>query len=129
MEKTKLIKAAKGFARKSFEVLLVFYLLLLLINEFKPLWIASINLNYVLIAVIILGITSVLFSNPKKKQQKPTKKDYVFIIALGIVGTALIFIKTRELGWLSYIISIIAGILIILLSILVLEEDENGKED
>ena len=51
----------------------------------------------------------------------------MFIVALGIVGTVLIFIKTKELGWLSYLISIIAGILIILLSYLILEEDENKK--
>jgi len=48
---------------------------------------------------------------------------------LGILGFAIIKYKTADLGWLSWMISIIAGILIILLSILVLDEDEEEERE
>jgi predicted membrane channel-forming protein YqfA (hemolysin III family) len=108
-----------------FQSLLVGYLILLLIEQ---VWTGSVafylNLNYLLILVIISGILDV-FSEPKyRKEKDPTKKDYLFIIVLGITGFMIIKLKTVQLGWLSWIISIIAGILIILLSILVLEEKD-----
>lgn len=57
------------------------------------------------------------------------KRDYVFVVVLGIAGFAIIKFKTVELGWLSWVISIIEGILIILLSLLVLEEDDDDVVD
>jgi hypothetical protein len=35
--------------------------------------------------------------------------------------------KTAELGWLSWVISLIAGVLIVLLSMLVLEEENESN--
>ncbi len=112
-----------------FQVLLVTYLALLLVEQ---IWsgIVSIylNLNYLLIIVIIAGILDVFSDHPPKKNEKTTKKDYIFIGILGILGFAIIKYKTSALGWLSWVISIIAGILIILLSLLVMEEaDEMEK--
>ena len=108
-----------------FQVLLIGYLLLLLVNEFKK--ITFINLNYLMIAVIIFGIAAVLLPIEVKKEKTiVTKKDIAFIISLGIIGSVLIYLKTKELGWISYLISIIAGILIILLSKLVLEDEEDS---
>jgi len=43
------------------------------------------------------------------------------------LGSAIILYKIPNMGWMSYIISAITGILIILLSILVLK-DENKNE-
>ncbi|MBS3084071.1 hypothetical protein J4423_04670 [Candidatus Pacearchaeota archaeon] len=112
-----------------FQVLLVTYLVLLLAEE---LWAGVVsnylNLNYMLALVIILGILDV-FSEPQiKKQKKATKKDYLFIIILAIAGFLIIKLKTSSLGWLSWAISIIAGVLIALLSILVLEDNDNEVE-
>ena len=112
-----------------FQVLLVTYLVLLLAEE---LWAGVVsnylNLNYMLALVIILGILDV-FSEPQiKKQKKATKKDYLFIIILAISGFLIIKLKTSSLGWLSWAISIIAGVLIALLSILVLEDNDNEVE-
>lgn len=108
-----------------FQSLLVGYLILLLIEQ---IWAGSVsfylNLNYLLIAVIFIGILDVFSEHKKQEYKKPTTKDYVYISLLGIAGFAIIKLKTSQLGWLSWLISIIAGILIILLSILVLEEDE-----
>lgn len=109
-----------------FQFLLIILLFVLLINEFKK--IEFINLNYLLITVLVFGILTI-FLRPeiKRKKQEITKKDYYFIILMGIAGIILIYIKTSSLGWLSYLISIIGGILIILLSILILEDDKRWK--
>ena len=120
----------KQTIRELFEIMLVFYLAILLIKEFKPEWVYTLNTNLLLIIVVILGVITFLFQKKKKqKTRKPTKKDYLFIIFLGIAGTILVFLKTAQLGWLAYVISIIAGALIILLSILVLQEGENEQKD
>ncbi len=112
-----------------FQILLVTYLILLLIEQ---IWVGVVsyylNLNYLLIIVIISGILDVFSEHYKLPEKKPTKKDYLFIILLGIAGFMIIKFKTTQLGWLSWMISIIAGILIILLSFLVLEEDEDKNE-
>lgn len=116
----------KEIINQVFHVFLVTYLLLLLLEEvFTGIVLDYLNLNYLLIIVLIAGVLTVLFpTKEKKRKEKATGKDYLYTIFLGIAGTVIIFIKTKELGWLSYLISIIAGILIILLSFLVLEEDE-----
>ena len=107
---------------QTFQSTLVIYLILLLAKEFYP--IKFINFNYLLVIVLILGVFSIFFPIEKKEVKDPELKDYIMICFLGIIGAILIYIKTKQLGWLSYLISIIAGILIILLSHLVLDEDE-----
>jgi len=108
--------------------LLVAYLLLLLIEQ---IWTGSVsmhmNLNYLLVGVMIVGILDVFSEHPEKKKEKTRWWDYGFISILGMLGFIIIKLKTGELGWLSWMISIIAGILIVLLSILVLEDEEESK--
>ena len=128
--KQKLIKAGINLNRLTFQYILISYLILLLIREFNKNFLKQLNLNYLLIIVIVLGVITVLTYNPKKKkQEKPKKTDYYLIYLLGIAGTILIYFKIKSLGYLSYIISIIAGILIILLSKLVMEEDEENNAE
>ena len=123
-------KTAVDIINMTFQSLLVLYLILLLAEQIWPNSVSwYLNLNFLLICVIIAGILSTFTEQKKQKKEKITKKDYIYISILSIAGFIIIFIKTRELGWLSYIISIIAGILIFLLSYLVLEEDENEKGD
>ncbi len=107
-----------------FQTLLITYLLLLLLEQIWTGFVSTyLNLNYLLILVILSGILDV-FAEHEIKQEKPKKSDYYLVYVLGILGTIIIKYKTAELGYLSWIISIIAGILIILLSLLILEEDE-----
>ena len=112
----------------TFQILLVTYLILLLIEQ---IWTGVVsvylNLNYLLIAVIVIGILDVFSDHPNKSNERADWKDYAFIIILGILGFAIIKYKTAELEWISWVISIIAGILIILLSILVLEEEDENN--
>ncbi len=109
-----------------FQILLVTYLILLLAEQiWAGLVSVYLNLNWLLVMVIIAGVLDVFSEQLPKKKEEVKKADYLFIISLGILGFAIIKYKTSELGWLSWMISIIAGILIILLSLLVLEEDED----
>ncbi len=109
-----------------FQTLLVTYLILLLVEQIWPKSVSIyLNLNYLLVIVILAGILDVFSERPLHIRQKTKPFDYIFIAILGILGFTIIKYKTIDLGWLSWLISIIAGILIILLSILVLEEDDN----
>ena len=97
-----------------FQLFLVFYLILLLINEFVA--IEFINLNYILVLTIIFGVLTVIFPVKKEVKEKPMKTfDKIIVYVLAVIGMVLIFIKTKDLGWLSYVISIISGVLIVLL--------------
>jgi amino acid transporter len=111
-----------------FQTLLVTYLILLLVEQ---VWVSSVslyfNINYLLIIVIVSGVLDVFSEHKKEKFKAPNWKDYSFVSILGVLGFIIIKFKTIELGWLSWVISIIAGILIILLSLLVLEEDKDEK--
>lgn len=113
-----------------FQALLVTYLVLLLVEQ---IWAGRVsfylNLNYLLVAVIIAGVLDVFSEHAEPKKSRIKWWDYVFISALGILGFWIIKFKTAQLGWLSWLISIIAGILIILLSLLVLEEDWEEKKN
>lgn len=112
-----------------FQAILITYLALLLVEQ---LWVGVVsnylNLNYMLALVIILGVLDIFSEHRNQEHKNPTKKDYLFIIVLAILGFIIIKIKTAQLGWLSWLISIIAGVLIALLSILVLEEKDNEME-
>ncbi|MEK6906226.1 MAG: hypothetical protein AABW81_01245 [Nanoarchaeota archaeon] len=115
-----------SFINHLFQTILVTYLILLLIEQIWTGVVSTyLNLNYLLVAVIAVGILDVFSEHEKIKHKEPEKKDYFFIFLLGLLGFGIIKYKTAQLGWLSWMISIIAGILIILLSILVLEEDED----
>lgn len=111
-----------------FQTLLVTYLVLLLVEQiWSGIVSVYLNLNYLLLIVIAAGVLDVFSEHPMRLfPEKTGKLDYIFVVVLGILGFAIIKYKTLELGWLSWVISIIAGILIILLSLLVLDENENN---
>jgi hypothetical protein len=120
-------KALFLYVHEAFQALLVAYLVLLLANQFGS-FVYKLYLNWLLGLVIVLGVVSVLFFNPEKKHEVLTRLDQVFIWALGVLGVVLIYIKTQDLGWLAYVISILSGALIVLLGYLVYEEEDEGEE-
>lgn len=129
IEKLKKNKRAMQFLDLNHEflsTLLVTFLLLLLV---ETIWEGSVsafmNINYLLIIVIVSGAISVLTRKEEKAEKvNLTKKDYLYIGTLGIAGTLIIWYKIKDIGKLAYLISIVAGVLIILLSLLIFEEDE-----
>jgi succinate dehydrogenase/fumarate reductase cytochrome b subunit len=122
-------KTATEIINFLFQSLLVAYLILFLLEQLWPGAVSFyLNLNYLLAMVIVVGVLDVFSEHKKIKESPANWRDYGLIYGLGTIGFIIIKIKTGELGWLSWLISIIAGIFIILLSVLVLEDKGNQDE-
>jgi len=126
------LRTACELAKQVFVVLLVTYLLLLLA---ETIWEESasglLNLNYLLIAVIVLGIPAVLTARNKKDEQvkEPVGAKVILMIACaGIAGAVIVWYKTKDIGWPSVIMSIISCALIVIMSLLILREGDEGKD-
>ena len=110
--------------RDSWGVLLVIYLLLLLVDT---IWEKSIsgymNMNVLMIVVITFAII-VSWTQPEIKEKpeygKYLKKYTILSVCIGIVGAIIIWYKTNEVGWLSYLVSITGGSMITLISLMVM---------
>lgn len=67
------------------------------------------------------------------KKWKAAEKERIFIISLSLIGTIVVFVITKGLGGISYLISITSGVLIALLSLLILrgegEQSVSPAED
>jgi len=114
-----------------FAVLLTTYLLLILLETISEGSVSShINLNYLLIVVIVAGIVAVL-TGPKtvekRRKERLTLRTIFTIACVGIGGAAIVWYKTKEIGWLSYVVSFVSGTLIVLLSVLIWREDEKDE--
>jgi len=126
----KLKKALIKLNKNVFQYLLIFYLIILLINEYNDKLLDFLNMNYILIVTIVLGVITVLTYKPKEeKKQKLRRMDNYFIYLLGIVGTFLVYFKIKDLGWISYLISILSGVLIITLNKLIVKEEDEDKPE
>ena len=132
-----------------FQTLLFLFLITLLLKEFYPGQVSAyINVNWFMIVVIIFGALSILFpvssiensekrilinrivhnlNNNLHEEKQPNIKDLILIIFLAILGTFIIFLKIKTLGWIGYVIAILGGLIIILLSWLILTEKENQE--
>jgi len=126
------IRGAGEIAQQIFIILLVTYLLLLLA---ETIWEKSasnvLNLNYLLIAVIVLGIPAVLTarSKPADQVKEPNGvKDILMVACAGIAGAVIVWYKTKDIGWPSVIMSIISCALIVILSLLILREGDEGED-
>jgi hypothetical protein len=126
------VKAGGEVAQQVFVVLLVTYLLLLLA---ETIWEESassvLNLNYLLIAVIVLGIPAVLTarSKPAEQVKEPIGgKDTLMIACAGVAGAVIVWYKTKDIGWPSVIMSILSCALIVILSLLILKEGDEGED-
>lgn len=115
----------KNLSRYIFQVLLLCYLILLLI-DLLFVNIKIFNINYLLIIIII---SAVIMSKKRNiEREKITNKDYFFIIFLGIVGTIILFTQIKNLNlFLAYLISFSSSILIICLSLLILNTKNEKK--
>lgn len=131
LSENRFLRAAGEIAQQIFVVLLVTYLLLLLA---ETVWEESassvINLNYLLIAVIAVGIPAVLAGGGKPVPQAKEPiglKDILMVFCAGIGGAVIVWYKTKDIGWPSIIMSIISCALIVILSLLILKEGDERK--
>jgi hypothetical protein len=127
----KLIDHLKFIFSYVFQTLLFLFLFTLLAQQFYPEYINShININWFMLVVIIFGALSIIFPPEDiiKKESKTKPYDYLLILVLGLVGGFIIFLKLNSLGWISYIIASLGGLIIILLSYLILVDKDDKNE-
>ena len=110
-----------------FQVSLIVYLLILLIEQFKAGFASNfINLNWILWVVIVSGIITVLLNNGEQEREKKEIKwwDYLFIAVFGLVSGVLIYLKIKDLNWIAWVIGILSCLMIWLISYLIINEEE-----
>lgn len=107
---------------------LIFYLIDVLLDSFVS---KQFNMNIVLWIVIISGMLSVFLNPHPENSAVPNIKKtvtvpmVVWIVTLGVVAAGVVMLKTRSLGRLGYMIAGISGALVVLLSFVLLFEDEH----
>ncbi len=130
-ERSRLLRWGTEVVQTLFPVLLITYLLLILLETvFEGSVTSYVNLNQLLTPVIVVGVVAMLSAPGKaesKKTEHLTARNIFMIVCAGIGGMAIIWYKTKDLGWLSYVISTVSGGLIVLLFVLIRQGDE-GEE-
>ena len=129
-------KTAKELVSEIFKISLLSYLLFYLIEDFFPGFVSGFfSMNILLGIVVGSGVFTVIsqkeeIKEGEKKEAKNNIKasDIVFIVILSIIAGGLIYLKTKSLGGLGLAISIISGIIILLMSILLVTEDEKDNQ-
>ena len=110
--------------RTIFTIITFIYLLLLIINQFwDKIFKEYLNINAIFILLLISGT---LFLIPITKEEKKVsqirkleRKDIFIFLIMGLICSVLVWVKIKDFGTISYIISIIAGLIILVLSILI----------
>lgn len=136
-------------AQEAFQIFLVTYLCLLLLETIKIGFVSYFfNLNILLIIVLVSGVAMVLTHSEKKKNIIPAwslrnllklvdrerlqpvtptigkwDKYYIYLLSLG--GGVLVYYKTEELGLLSILLTVVTIVIIFLLSYLIFTENES----
>jgi len=121
----------KELMQTLFLTLLITYLLLMLLEAvFKGSVSAYLNVNYLLLIVIGIGVVAILTAPRKMERaagERLTAKLIIMMVCAAIGAAAIIWYKTREIGWLSWVISATSGLIIMFLSLLVWQGDQ-GEE-
>jgi len=128
-----LLRWCTDFVQILFPVLLATLLLLMLIEAvFEGSVSSYFNLNGLLIVVIIVGIIglTVAPAEVENKQSKHlTTRNLLIMISAGIGSAVIIWYKTQEIGWLSYIIAVFGGGLIMFLHMLIWRKSEGERTE
>ena len=129
-------KTVKELIAEIFKISLLSYLIFYLIEDFFPGFVSGFfGINILLGMVGGSGVFTVVSQKEESKEgegkevkNKIRARDIVFIVILSIIAGGLIYIKTKDLGKLGLVISIISGIIILLMSILLLTEEEKNDQ-
>ncbi len=117
LSRKKGLRIISSISETIFKILLFLYIVLLFVNEFKP--VEFFNLNYLLIAVLVFGFLVILL--PGKKMDEKVKLWQLVLVS--VVGGAFIFLKVIQLGWLAYLIGVVSALLIGMLSYMITDEN------
>jgi len=122
-----------------FQIFLFLFLILLLVREFYPDFLSFISSFWFMIFLVGLFILMMIWNGEKFEDidsedmdwyrlsmpKKPLEiKDLIMIIFFGIAGGVLLFLKFKDFGWLSWVLAIFGGTFIIILSWMMLTEQD-----
>jgi hypothetical protein len=103
-------------------VFLFSYVFLLVVEDTSDKFISLFfNYNIFLYICIITGLIMLIFERGEQ-ELRLIKSDYVLIISLALTGFVVILMKTKQLGWLGLVISVIFGLLIYVSSLVLLRD-------
>ena len=109
-----------------FDVFFMGYLVFLLVETLKSGFIKNFfDINIFLLVVLVSGIGKFIFKREDVWKKEEKKVDWYLISALSLFSGAIVFYKTKEMGSVSYVVSIISTIFVFLLSYITLN-DENS---
>lgn len=120
--------------REVFVTSLLTYLVFTIIDKLIPEFVSQqFNMEILLGVVFITGIVSIVLleREPPAADIRTTPRStwsIVSIVALGIIATVLVWLKTARLGWMSLPVALLSGITVVVLSTLLLKDDENGEQ-
>jgi len=108
-----------------FPIIIIIYLLLLIINQFwNKIFQEYLNINAIFILLLISGIFFILpiFEEKEKviKKRNLKRGDIFLFFILGLICSVLVWIKIKDFGIISYIISFIGGVITLVLPILLI---------
>lgn len=100
------------------------YLLLLIVNQlFDKFFIEYININAIFILLLMSGVFflfPIIKEGEKFNEKRKLEREDIFLFfIMGLICSVLVWIKIKDFGTISYIISSIAGLITLFLSILI----------
>lgn len=102
-----------------FKVSLVTYLVLYLIEQLQDGFVSYFfNMNVLLIAAIVSGAITFLFSRKEGQLQNTIqleRKNIFFLVVVALISAVVIFMIIKPVGVLAYVVSPLAGIIVLLL--------------
>ena len=106
-----------------FTIIIIIYLLLLIINQFwNKIFQEYLNINAIFILLLISGTFFLIPITKEEKKvsqiRKLERKDIFIFLIMGLICSVLVWIKIKDFGTISYIISGIAGLITLVLSTL-----------
>lgn len=121
------IKLFLRINRLLFLITIIIYLLLIVINQLgNKLFKEYLNINIIFIFLLISGMSFLLpIINERdmaSKKRNLERVDIFSFIIMGIICSLLVLIKIKNFGAISYIISVITGLIILSLPILLFHD-------
>jgi prepilin signal peptidase PulO-like enzyme (type II secretory pathway) len=117
-----------------FRVALVSYLFFYLVESLKTGFVSDyISLNLMLVITLVSGALAALSKDGKDDQEErektemPDLKQYIYIIFLGILVSVVVYERIKQVGWLSYVVSGVSSVIMVVISILFWRRDNNSE--
>jgi len=110
--------------RTIFTIITFIYLLLLIVNQFwDKIFKEYLNINAIFILLLISGalfVFPIIKEEEKFNEKRKLEREDIFLFfIMGLICSVLVWIKIKDFGIISYIISGIAGLITLFLSILI----------